>query len=109
MFRLAARTLRAPVISTRFAATRFYSSNGLTTSDILRRITESNSHLIKPSVTLAAETSLSKDLGLDSLDSTEFLVNVENEFDFQLSDEQSEKIKNVGEIVELIAANPNAS
>ncbi|KAH3685197.1 hypothetical protein WICPIJ_003826 [Wickerhamomyces pijperi] len=114
MFRSILRlpTTRA-ISSTRFtaaSATRFYSTNGLTTSDILRRIQASNSHLIQPTFgELTAETTLAKDLGLDSLDSTEFLVNVENEFDFQLSDEQSEKVKTVGQIVELVANEPNAS
>lgn len=116
MFRLASRSaVRASMAVSRSAAVRpaafarFYSANALSQEEIIRRISESNAHLIKKDVTLAPETLIQKDLGLDSLDSTEFLVNVENEFDVELSDEDSEKVKTIAEVVELISKNPQAN
>ncbi|KAH3672398.1 hypothetical protein WICMUC_004234 [Wickerhamomyces mucosus] len=105
--RVAQTSIRSQLVKP--MAFRFYSSNGLSTTEIIRRISESNSHLIKSPTELTNETKLAQDLGLDSLDSTEFLVNVENEFDLQLSDEESEKVKTIGQIVEIISSNPQAS
>lgn len=88
---------------------RFYSANSLSSEEIVRRIAESNSHLIKKDLTLTPETHIHSELGLDSLDATEFLVNVENEFDIELSDADSEKVKTIAEVVELISKNPQAN
>lgn len=108
MFRIASRSiLRAPI--RRFpVASRFYSANSLSADEITRRISEANTHLIKDVSTFTAASNLATDLGLDSLDATEFLVNVENEFDLQFSDEDSEKVKTIGQIIELISNNPEA-
>jgi acyl carrier protein len=88
---------------------RFYSANSLSSEEIIRRISESNAHLIKKDVALSPETVIQADLGLDSLDATEFLVNVENEFDVELSDEESEKVKTIAEVIEVISKNPQAN
>ncbi|ODV72626.1 acyl carrier protein CYBJADRAFT_129231 [Cyberlindnera jadinii NRRL Y-1542] len=89
--------------------TRFYSANALSSDEIIRRIAESNAHLINKEVNITPETTIQADLGLDSLDATEFLVNVENEFDIELTDEESEKVKTIAEVVELISKNPHAN
>ncbi|CDR42101.1 CYFA0S08e03620g1_1 [Cyberlindnera fabianii] len=117
MFRLASRSVVRASLSARVAAApvarpaflRFYSANSLSQDEIIRRIAESNAHLIKKDVTLSPELAIQGDLGLDSLDATEFLVNVENEFDFQLTDEESEKVKTIAEVVELVSSNPQAN
>ena len=48
------------------------------------------------------ETSFVNDLGADSLDTVELVMELEEEFDINIPDDQAEKIKTVGEAVEHI-------
>jgi acyl carrier protein len=48
------------------------------------------------------ETSFIEDIGADSLDIVELVMELEEEFDIQIPDDQAEKIKTVGEAVEHI-------
>ena len=48
------------------------------------------------------ETSFVNDLGADSLDIVELVMELEEEFDIQIPDDQAEKIKTVGEAVDYI-------
>ena len=43
-----------------------------------------------------------EDLGADSLDIVEFVMELEEEFDIQIPDDQAEKIKTVGEAIDFI-------
>ena len=52
---------------------------------------------------ITAETSFINDLGADSLDTVELVMEFEDEFDTSIPDEQAEKIKTVGEAIEFIA------
>ncbi len=45
------------------------------------------------------ESSFVEDLGADSLDTVELIMEFEDEFGIEISDEQAEKISNVGEAV----------
>lgn len=45
---------------------------------------------------------LMEDLGADSLDTVELIMEFEKQFDIKISDERSEKIKTVGDINEAI-------
>ena len=54
---------------------------------------------------VALETSLVNDLGADSLDVVELVMELEEEFDLNIPDDAAEKIQTVGEIVEYIEAN----
>jgi acyl carrier protein len=47
-------------------------------------------------------TSFADDMGADSLDIVELVMELEEEFDINIPDEQAEKIKTVGEAVEHI-------
>ena len=47
-------------------------------------------------------TSFVEDIGADSLDIVEMVMELEEEFDIQIPDDQAEKIKPVGEAVEHI-------
>lgn len=47
-------------------------------------------------------TSFMEDIGADSLDIVELVMELEEEFDIQIPDSQAEKIKTVGEAVEHI-------
>ena len=53
---------------------------------------------------VAMETSLVNDLGADSLDVVELVMELEEEFNLNIPDETAEKIQTVGEIVEYIEA-----
>ena len=46
--------------------------------------------------------SFTADLGADSLDTVELIMEFEKEFNIQISDEDAEKIKTVGDVVKYI-------
>jgi acyl carrier protein len=48
------------------------------------------------------EASFKEDLGADSLDVVELVMELEDEFDLEISDEDAEKISTVGEVVNYI-------
>jgi acyl carrier protein len=48
------------------------------------------------------EASFKEDLGADSLDVVELVMELEDEFDLEISDEDAEKITTVGEVVNYI-------
>ncbi|MCK5611292.1 acyl carrier protein [Candidatus Pacearchaeota archaeon] len=50
------------------------------------------------------ESSFKGDLGADSMDEVELIMEYEEEFDIEISDEEAEKIKTVGDAVEYIVA-----
>ena len=49
-----------------------------------------------------ADTSFVNDLGADSLDTVELVMELEEEFDVTIPDEEAEKIQTVGQAVEFI-------
>ncbi len=51
------------------------------------------------------EASFTNDLGADSLDTVELIMEFEKEFDLQIPDDQAEKINTVGEAVSYIENN----
>ena len=51
------------------------------------------------------ETSFEKDLGADSLDLVEIIMDLEEHYDFTIPDEDAQKITTVGEAVRYIDAN----
>lgn len=48
------------------------------------------------------ESSFKEDLGADSLDVVELVMELEDEFDMEISDEDAEKINTVGDVVTYI-------
>jgi acyl carrier protein len=50
------------------------------------------------------EASLIDDLGADSLDTVELVMALEEEFETEIPDEEAEKIRTVGQIMEYIKA-----
>ena len=48
------------------------------------------------------EASFTNDLGADSLDTVELIMQVEKEFDIQIPDDQAENIVSVGQAIEFI-------
>ena len=53
---------------------------------------------------IALTSSFKDDLGADSLDVVELVMELEDEFDMEISDEDAEKINTVGDVVNYIAA-----
>jgi acyl carrier protein len=45
------------------------------------------------------------DLGADSLDTVEFIMALESEFDISIPDEQAGKLETVGDVIKYIEAN----
>ncbi len=56
---------------------------------------------------LAPETSFTNDLGADSLDTVEIVMQFENAFDIQIPDEDAEKIQTVGNAIQYITSKAN--
>ena len=57
--------------------------------------------------TVSMDASFKEDLGADSLDVVELVMELEDEFDVEIADEAAEKISTVGQAVEYILANQN--
>jgi acyl carrier protein len=53
---------------------------------------------------ISAETSFINDLGADSLDTVELVMEFEDEFEINIPDEDAEKIQTVGDAVKYISA-----
>ena len=51
---------------------------------------------------LKRETSFVNDLGADSLDTVELVMELEDEFDMSIPDDEAEKIQNIGDAVDYI-------
>ncbi len=51
------------------------------------------------------EASFTKDLGADSLDTVELIMEFEKEFDITIEDSEAEKIQSVGDVVRFLEAN----
>ncbi len=54
------------------------------------------------------ETSFINDLGADSLDTVELVMELEEEFDINIPDEDAEKIQTVGEAIKYIEQHVNS-
>ena len=51
---------------------------------------------------MTPEANFTSDLGADSLDTVEMIMDFENAFDIKIPDEEAEKITTVGEAIEHI-------
>ena len=56
---------------------------------------------------VATESSFTNDLGADSLDTLELIMEFEKEFNIAIPDDQAEKIQTVGDAVSYIEENKN--
>ena len=54
--------------------------------------------------TVTRETSFVNDLGADSLDTVELVMEFEDEFDISIPDEDAEKIQTVGQAIDYVEA-----
>ncbi|MBO8176497.1 acyl carrier protein [Aeribacillus pallidus] len=75
-------------------------------ADVLERVTKiivDRLGVDESQVTL--EASFKEDLGADSLDVVELVMELEDEFDMEISDDEAEKIVTVGDAVNYIKSN----
>ncbi|KAK6497720.1 hypothetical protein TWF481_012123 [Arthrobotrys musiformis] len=90
---------------------RFYSSGGPPSkADIEGRIVEllkGFDKITDPSK-ITASSHFSNDLGLDSLDTVEVVMAIEEEFSVEIPDKEADAIQSVGQAVEYIAGQPGA-
>jgi acyl carrier protein len=72
-------------------------------ADILERVTKIVvDRLGVDEEEVKTEASFKEDLGADSLDVVELVMELEDEFDLEISDEDAEKIATVGDVVDYI-------
>ena len=71
-----------------------------TTFETVKRVLVENLSADADAVTL--ESKLNEDLGADSLDAVELIMSLEDEFDIEITPDQSEGVKTVGDLVTLI-------
>ncbi|VTS15105.1 acyl carrier protein [Streptococcus porcinus] len=53
-------------------------------------------------VILNEQTSLKDDLGVDSIELTEFIINVEDSFNLSIPDEDVEKLTRIGDLIDYL-------
>ena len=113
----AARALtarRAPISAVSALSARFYSPpSNLDKSAITGRVIDVLKTFNKGSEVavdkVSAASSFQKDLGLDSLDIVEFIVAVEEEFSIEIPDKVADDLKTIGQTVEYIKNETDAS
>lgn len=107
MFRIASRSIRAPVLRTPLTKLaqpiRFYAAAPITKEEVVQRAFEALKTVAALQESkISLEANFQKDLGLDSLDTVEALVALEEEFDLEIPDKISDEIKTVGQAVDYI-------
>lgn len=113
MFRtIASRTLRSIAVPrpVSLPLIRTYAGFPALTRDLAKeRIIELLEGYDKVTATeITEESSFNKDLGLDSLDVVEVVMEVEHEFNIQIPDEEADSLKSVGQTIDYILAQPDA-
>lgn len=63
-------------------------------------------HLGVDAAQVTPEASIKDDLGADSLDVMDLILELEDEFSLEISDEEAEKINTVGDVVTYIDSRP---
>ncbi|GEQ66342.1 hypothetical protein JCM33374_g5 [Metschnikowia sp. JCM 33374] len=104
-----AALLRIPAIA-RPSAMRTYAGFPPLTRDLAKeRIIELLEGFSKAEGKEITETSsFSQDLGLDSLDVVEVVMEVEHEFNIQIPDHEADTLKSVGQTIDYILEQPDA-
>ena len=116
--RTATRIGLSPVATPSFTASNFtsrlYSTEGskLSREEVTKRVSSVIKAFNKDNsatTEITDSTSFQKDLGLDSLDTVELLVAIEEEFDIEMPDKVADELKTVGETIQYIVSNPEAN
>lgn len=99
---------KAPKVKNSFL--RFYSEHhGLSHDEVSTRIVEviKSFNKVDPNA-VTAHSHFQKDLGLDSLEQVELILNIEDEFAVDIPDAESEKIQSAEDAINYIIAHPHA-
>ncbi|WPH00334.1 Hypothetical protein R9X50_00315900 [Acrodontium crateriforme] len=112
------RAIRAPFVQSRistpataFSAVRCYaSSSGLAQEEVTGRIIDllKNFDKVTDASKLSATSHFTNDLGLDSLDTVEVVMAIEEEFSIEIPDKEADAIHSVNQAVEYILSQPDA-
>ncbi|KXT09981.1 hypothetical protein AC579_9367 [Pseudocercospora musae] len=98
-------TSRISTPATRIAAVRCYASaSGLGQEEVTGRILD----LLKNFDKLSATSHFTNDLGLDSLDTVEVVMAIEEEFSIEIPDKEADAIQSVSQAVDYIMKQPDA-
>lgn len=96
----------------RLQAIRCYSSFPELTRDIAKErileLLEGNEKVGSSGKTITEESSFIQDLGLDSLDVVEVVMELEHEFNIQIPDNEADSLKTVGQTIDFILSQPDA-
>lgn len=91
---------------------RFYSAFPDLTRDIAKErileILEGYEKIADSGKELKDEASFVQDLGLDSLDVVEVVMELEHEFNIQIPDHEADSLKTIGQTIDYILAQPDA-
>ena len=72
-------------------------------SEVAERIIEIVSEKMdKPKEEIAEEKSFVNDLGADSLDTVELMMDIEDEFDLSIPEEEAQKIVTIGDAIKYV-------
>ncbi|KAK9457685.1 acyl carrier protein-like protein [Dipodascopsis uninucleata] len=92
-------------------AARFYSAGaGLSRDEVEARIIEvvkAFDKITSPEK-ITPEATFANDLGLDSLDTVEVVMAIEEEFSIEIPDKEADEIKSVGQAIDYILAQSDA-
>ncbi|KAI9752806.1 MAG: Acyl carrier protein, mitochondrial [Chaenotheca gracillima] len=94
-----------------FQAIRCYSApSGLSQQEVQGRIMDllKNFDKVTDPSKLAATSHFANDLGLDSLDTVEVVMAIEEEFSIEIPDKEADAIHSIDKAVEYILAQPDA-
>ncbi|EFC43258.1 acyl carrier protein [Naegleria gruberi] len=117
MFRLVAKPSikSAATLFARPSFNRYYSVNAAAQGSFLSKdeVTERIINVLKKHekvdpTKVAPSSHFVNDLALDSLDSTEVVMEVENEFGIEIPDEEAFKLQSVEDCIKYISSNPMA-
>ncbi|ORX90109.1 acyl carrier protein [Basidiobolus meristosporus CBS 931.73] len=92
-----------------YGFSRFYSAGALSHSDIESRILDVLRGYDKVDQSkLNAQSHFNKDLGLDSLDTVEVVMAIEEEFSVEIPDKDADEIKTVSHAIDYISKREDA-
>ncbi|KAK5114512.1 hypothetical protein LTR62_002447 [Meristemomyces frigidus] len=97
--------------ATSISAIRCYaSSSGLGQDEVTGRIMDllKNFDKVQDQSKLSASSHFTNDLGLDSLDTVEVVMAIEEEFSIEIPDKEADAIHSVSQAVDYIMAQPDA-
>ncbi|CAL3971822.1 unnamed protein product [Diplocarpon coronariae] len=107
---------QSPLLQSRFAPSAFHAvrcysaAAGLSKPEVEGRIVDilKNFDKVTDASKLSPTSHFSNDLGLDSLDTVEVVMAIEEEFSIEIPDKEADAIHSVDKAVEYILAQPDA-